>query len=143
MKGDDKAMSASAIRGMHGFIFQGCARCHNGPMLSDFQLHELPVPATHGGPEGRSEATGLFRTPSLRMVSRTAPYAHNGVFENLSEVADFYHNIEVTDPLLEGDVEPQLGGGDDLLAFFESLSDGTFDRTIPARVPSGRPPGGQ
>lgn len=143
MKGDDDAMSASAIRGMHGFIFQGCAKCHNGPMLSDFQLHELPIPATHGGPEVLGETTGLFRTPSLRMVSRTAPYGNNGVFENLSEVADFYHNVPVTDPLLEGDVEPPLGGGDDLLAFLEALSDGTFDRTIPERVPSGLPPGGQ
>ncbi|MCW5802532.1 MAG: cytochrome C peroxidase [Deltaproteobacteria bacterium] len=142
MKGDDEAMSTSAIRGMHGFIFQGCARCHNGPMLSDFKLYELPIPATHGGPEVLGEATGKFRTASLRMISRTAPYGHNGVFENLSEVADFYHNIPVTTPLLEGDVEPPLGGGDDLLAFFEALSDGAFDRTIPDRVPSGLSPGG-
>jgi len=29
-----------------------------------------------------------------------------------------------------------------IVAFLESLSDPTFDDTIPARVPSGLPPGG-
>lgn len=147
MRGDDGAMSASAIRGMHGFIFQGCARCHSGPLLSDFKLHELPVPERPGQPvDLGKDGTRTFRTPSLRMVTLTAPYMHNGSISTLDGVMDHYHNLfhgrEVTDPLLAGDVEPPLGGGDDMLAFFASLSDGTFDRTVPDRVPSGLPPGG-
>jgi cytochrome c peroxidase len=31
---------------------------------------------------------------------------------------------------------------EDIVAFLESLTDSNFDRTIPARVPSGLPPGG-
>lgn len=31
-----------------------------------------------------------FKTPTLRDVSRTAPYMHNGVFASLEEVIDFY-----------------------------------------------------
>jgi len=31
-----------------------------------------------------------FRTPTLREVSRTAPYMHNGVFKTLDDVIDFY-----------------------------------------------------
>ncbi|MBI5639827.1 MAG: cytochrome-c peroxidase [Nitrospirae bacterium] len=31
-----------------------------------------------------------FRTPTLREVSRTAPYMHNGVFNTLEEVIDFF-----------------------------------------------------
>jgi cytochrome c peroxidase len=31
-----------------------------------------------------------FRTPTLRDISRTAPYMHNGVFETLDEVIDFF-----------------------------------------------------
>lgn len=31
-----------------------------------------------------------FKTPTLRDVSRTAPYMHNGVFATLEEVIDFY-----------------------------------------------------
>jgi cytochrome c peroxidase len=142
LAGDDAAMTPPQVRGLRGFIDQGCSRCHSGPLLSDFKLHHLPVPTRPGAPMDLGNGSSQFRTPSLRMVSATGPYMHNGVFATLDAVFDFYHNIPVTDPLLEGDVEPPLGGADDLLLFFEALSDGTFDRTIPERVPSGLPPGG-
>lgn len=150
MKGDDDAMSTSAIRGMHGFVYQGCSRCHSGPMMSDYKLHNLKVPArpgetAYGKAEFPEPKGGDFRTPSLRMVTLTAPYMHNGVFTTLDETIDFYHNIDhhiKVDPLLEGDVEVAHGQGDDILAFFEALSDGTFDKGIPDRVPSGLVPAG-
>lgn len=142
LAGDDDAMTAPQLRGLHGFIDQGCARCHSGPLLSDFQLHRLAVPTRPGDPTDLGDGHGRFRTPSLRMVTRTAPYMHNGSVANLDDLVDFYHNLEVTDPLQVGDVEPPLGGADDMILFFEALSDGTFDRTIPERVPSGLPPGG-
>ncbi|MBI4561483.1 MAG: hypothetical protein HY724_05515 [Candidatus Rokubacteria bacterium] len=34
---------------------------------------------------------GKFRTPSLREVSLTAPYMHNGVFSTLGDVVEFYN----------------------------------------------------
>jgi cytochrome c peroxidase len=34
---------------------------------------------------------GQFRTPSLREVKYTGPYMHNGVFQTLEEVVDFYN----------------------------------------------------
>ena len=34
-----------------------------------------------------------FRTPSLRNLSATAPYMHNGVFASLPEVINFYQRI--------------------------------------------------
>ena len=33
----------------------------------------------------------LFRTPTLRNISLTAPYMHNGMFSNLDEVIRFYN----------------------------------------------------
>jgi cytochrome c peroxidase len=35
---------------------------------------------------------GAFRTAPLREVARTAPYMHNGVFETLQEVVEFYND---------------------------------------------------
>ncbi len=32
-----------------------------------------------------------FRTPTLREISRTAPYMHNGVFKTLDEVIEFFN----------------------------------------------------
>ena len=38
----------------------------------------------------KKEDWKAFRTPSLREISKTAPYMHNGVFKNLDEVIDFF-----------------------------------------------------
>ncbi len=43
-----------------------------------------------GAISGRSTENGLFRIPSLRNVALTAPYMHDGRFETLEEVLDFY-----------------------------------------------------
>jgi len=32
-----------------------------------------------------------FRTPTLREISKTAPYMHNGIFRTLDEVIDFFN----------------------------------------------------
>jgi cytochrome c peroxidase len=113
-------------------------------MFSDYELHELPVPARAGDPIDDGDGKGRFRTPSLRMVTETGPYFHNGTAATLEDVLAFYDALPaITDPLLDG-VEPPIGGGSqDLLLFLEALSDGEFDRQIPASVPSGLPPGGQ
>ena len=42
----------------------------------------------------------LFRTPSLRNISLTAPYMHNGIFSNLDEVIEFYNQGGVKNELL-------------------------------------------
>ena len=34
-----------------------------------------------------------FRTPSLRNLTFTAPYMHNGTFRTLDEVIGFYDNV--------------------------------------------------
>jgi cytochrome c peroxidase len=33
-----------------------------------------------------------FRTPTLREISRTGPYMHNGVYNTLDEVIDFFNS---------------------------------------------------
>jgi cytochrome c peroxidase len=33
---------------------------------------------------------GAFKTPTLRHVTQREPYMHNGVFQSLEEVIDFY-----------------------------------------------------
>ena len=31
-----------------------------------------------------------FRTPTLREIAKTGPYMHNGIFESLEQVIDFF-----------------------------------------------------
>ena len=157
MRGDATAMSDAQLRGMRRFQRVGCINCHHGPMFSDYQLHVLGVP---DNPQLRVSDAGVdqtyaFRTASLRNLTYTAPYMHSGVFHSLRDVLEFYDDVsgrrgrarnihvsrEQLDPLLRQLRDPDDRAGD-LIAFLEALSDESFDRTIPPRVPSGLKPGG-
>jgi cytochrome c peroxidase len=96
--GDKTAMPKSAVKGME--LFKGKARCilcHNGPNFTDNKFHNLGVPQV--GPQkedlGRYYVTRLesdmraFKTPTLRSITETAPYMHDGAFKTLEEVIEF------------------------------------------------------
>ena len=62
---------------------------------------------------------GLFRTPSLRAVSRTAPYMHDGSISTLDDAIDrevYYRSLQAGHPL-QLSVEERA----DLKAFLEAL----------------------
>jgi len=157
LRGDGAAMSDAQLRGMRRFQRVGCINCHRGPMFSDYQVHVLGVP---DNPQLRVADAGIdqtyaFRTASLRNLTYTAPYMHSGVFDSLRDVLEFYDDVsgrrgrarnarvsrEQLDPLLRQLRDPDDRAGD-LIAFLEALTDESFDRTIPTRVPSGLKPGG-
>jgi cytochrome c peroxidase len=156
MRGDRGAMTEEQIRGMERFESVGCIKCHNGPMFSDYKLHVMGVPDNPALPasDAGAENTYAFRTASLRNLEFTFPYGHNGVFRTLSAVVGFYEDArfgrsrnpkvsgEKLDPLLRelGDFDEEDVG---LVEFLRALSDESFDRTIPERVPSGLPVGGK
>jgi cytochrome c peroxidase len=99
-KGDKKAISESAQRGMDVFFGKGnCTFCHNGPNFSDSGFHNIGL-KNHGPLKenlGRYNVTkdeadkGAFKTPGLRHISRSAPYMHNGSEATLEDVVEFYN----------------------------------------------------
>jgi cytochrome c peroxidase len=162
--GDFDALTEQQRRGMEAFDDVGCDRCHEGPMFSDFDLHAEGVRENPklGEPDAGTRRF-RFRTPSLRNVALTAPYFHNGMLRTLEDVLRHYDNGRSENPNVvrrddddddDRDGLAQLSGRfrrvddmndremRDIIAFLESLSDPNYDRTIPARVPSGLPPGG-
>ena len=80
----------------------GCASCHAGWLQTDHDFHAIAVPQfgpgkvarfeNHARDEGRIRVTGdprdafAFRTPSLRNVTLTAPYGHDGAFATLESM---------------------------------------------------------
>ena len=99
LRGQSKALSDSALAGLHLFRTDArCMNCHHGPSFTDNQFHDVGL--SYYGREledlGRWRATGSaadvgrFKTPSLRNVSRTAPYMHNGLFQ-LEGVLNMYN----------------------------------------------------
>jgi cytochrome c peroxidase len=94
------ALTPSEIRGMKVFFGKGkCSICHNGPLFSDNLFYNIGVEKGNRENQdlGRFRVTkkeyhkGAFKTTSLRNISKTAPYMHDGSLESLEKVVDFYN----------------------------------------------------
>lgn len=71
-----------------------------------------------------------FLTPTLRELTWTAPYMHNGTMASLEDVVDFYNAGGGDDPLKDARLKPlDLSANEkaDLIAFLQALSGETFD----------------
>lgn len=121
-----------------------CARCHGGPLFSDFQFKNNgldSVPTDFG----RMLVTGLvidkakFKTPSLRNVAVSGPYMHDGRYATLEEVAAHYSDdiapSATVDPKLareNGGVHLSQADQAALVAFMKTLTDSRFVGANPA-----------
>jgi cytochrome c peroxidase len=88
----------------------------------------------YGGVTGKLSDYGKFRTPSLRNVALTAPYMHDGRFETLEQVLDFYsegvHNTINIDSKMgharKGGVHLTPEEKKKIIAFLHTLTDNEF-----------------
>ena len=144
-------ISKSEINGFNLFMGKAkCATCHfppvfNGtvpPNFKESELESIGVPNTVNEKEldtdlGRyhvfktKERNHFFKTPTIRNIAKTAPYMHNGVYNDLQSVMSFYNegggeglNYEVKGQTLPADkLILSVKEINDLIAFMESLSD--------------------
>ncbi|NOX46240.1 MAG: cytochrome-c peroxidase [Chlorobi bacterium] len=87
-----------------------------------------------GGITGRMEDNGKFKIPSLRNLLFTTPYMHDGRFETLEEVLDFYsegvnesYNIDSKmGSAHRGGVHLTKGEKQKIIAFLKTMSDSSF-----------------
>ncbi|WP_324680333.1 cytochrome-c peroxidase [Hymenobacter sp. GOD-10R] len=155
LRGNTSALTAQQVQGLNAFVATGCNKCHSGPMLSDYLPHVLGIADNPKLATSDSGVNGTyaFRTPSLRNVALTAPYMHNGMLATLQDVVNFYdqggrnggrapQNPHVAarqlDPLLPGRVQNTQA----IVAFLNTLTAQSYDRTVPTTVPSGLSVGG-
>ena len=107
----------------------GCTACHLGANFTDENFHNLGVGMMADEPDlGRVSETsddkyhGAFKTPTVRNVSLTGPYMHDGSQNTLMEVVEWYakgghpneHLSEKVKKLELSDQDKQ-----DLVAFME------------------------
>ncbi|WP_025762842.1 cytochrome-c peroxidase [Dyadobacter tibetensis] len=112
MNGDSGALTEREKNGFNIFMGKGqCGTCHfspyfNGLLPPHFDVTEVeilgsPAHADLENPiidsdRGRYDLykvkyyDGAFKTPTVRNASKTAPYMHNGAFNTLMEVVEFY-----------------------------------------------------
>ncbi len=99
LRGDEKAISDEAKRGYRLFKSYGCIACHQGQnvggnmyarmgAIGDYFINKQKLSSADAG---RYNVTGMdvdrhvFKVPSLRLVTRTAPYFHDGSTATLEE----------------------------------------------------------
>ena len=131
--GDEKAISESAKRGKNLFFDKArCNLCHMGTNFSDEKFHNIGIgwDDSDALDLGRYRVSknekdlGAFKTPTLREISKTAPYMHDGRFATLEEVIEHYNKGGVKNPFLDNQLIPlNLTKSEvkDLIAMLRSL----------------------
>lgn len=144
--GDKGAMSAQQVKGLE--LFEGkanCATCHVSFNFTDEMYHNLGVgwdakAKTFADP-GRFDVTekdadkGKFKTPTLRNVTETAPFMHDGSEATLRDVMVLYNRGGNANPGLDAKMKPLgLSDGeiDALVAFMYALTGPVTNAEPPA-----------
>lgn len=88
-----------------------------------------------GGANGNMLDNGKFKTPHVRNIEVTGPYMHNGRFNTLEQVINFYNDSLKVSPTIDPFMKTVYRGGlrylseqdkKDLVAFLKSLTDHRF-----------------
>lgn len=134
VKGDEDAMTAQQVRGFKLFAGKAkCIACHSAPNFTDNGFHNLGL-ASWGKKRpdmGRYSQRplklmkGAFKTPTLREITRTAPYFHDGSAKTLKQVVKHYAKGGVVKTNLSPNMEKiklTKSEIDDVVMFMHALS---------------------
>jgi cytochrome c peroxidase len=168
IQGDQSTLTESQKRGMVLFGLRlnedddfktdatlkkaNCTSCHVGFNFTDEQFHNLGVGwnektrrfADLGrwavAPIGAKNPAdiGAFKTPTLRDITRTAPYMHDGSEKTLEEVVEFYDRGGNANPYLDKDMKKlNLTAQEkaDVVAFLKALASPEYQVELPKLPP--------
>jgi len=149
VKGDKKVLTEQQIRGMNTFASAGCVACHSGAAFNgpDMELGKgfyakFPTFTENAyvskyqldQDKGRADVTGseadanMFRVPTLRNITDTAPYFHNGSVNDLHDAVRIMAKAQLNRDLADTDVE-------DIVAFLVALT-GEYPVITMPRLPA-------
>ncbi|SHH37162.1 cytochrome c peroxidase [Chryseolinea serpens] len=120
-----------------------CGHCHGTPktfveLFHNNGLDTLPKDAGREAITGQAIDRGRFRVPTLRNISLTAPYMHDGRFATLTEVLNHYNEHVQPSTTLSPFIAEATNAVDgkslmltetekgDLLVFLQMLTDSAF-----------------
>ncbi|GGE25543.1 cytochrome-c peroxidase [Psychroflexus planctonicus] len=127
LDGDEAALNTKQKKGLQAFIDNACIACHagvplGGKMMQKFGLFDDYWNYTKSETidKGLAEVTGkksheyMFKVPSLRNITKTSPYFHDGSVESLEESIKIMAKLQSNKDISDEDIEA-------IMAFFESL----------------------
>lgn len=132
--------TASENRG-YLFFQKNCSSCHSEPLFTDLSYRNNGIRPNASDDQGRAIITGnpndayKFKVPSLRNLSFTAPYTHDGRYLTVNRMLDHYRRDVVDLPTLDPIFRQEDGSRGipmsekekaDLLDFLKTLEDPTF-----------------
>jgi cytochrome c peroxidase len=126
LKGDHTALSTQQMQGLQTYLEVGCTTCHNGAAVGGAAYFKLGLVKPYDTDDvGRFEVTKdeadrqVFKVPSLRNVTRTGPYFHDGSVTGLDQAVKLMGTHQLGRELTPG----QVG---EIIAFLDALT-GTPD----------------
>jgi cytochrome c peroxidase len=120
LQGDQSALSDAEKSGFNTFAATGCQWCHYGPYVGGAAYQKVGVmkPWPTQTDQGRYQVTKedidkmVFKVPSLRNITKTGPYFHDGSVPTLHQairnMADYQRGVELTEAQIRS-IETWMG----------------------------------
>ncbi len=128
LKGNINALNAEERAGLHEFISSGCTTCHvgeavGGTMFQKFGLVSdyRALTGSKGNDMGRKDVTkddfdkDMFKVPSMRNITKTKPYFHDGSVDDLATAVKIMAKVELNKDLTDTQVAS-------IITFLETLT---------------------
>jgi len=122
LRGDKSAITQKQKDGYELFKTKGCIACHHGINVGGNLYNKFGVMQDVESKRlGRYEVTNneadkyYFKVPSLRNIEKTAPYLHDGRYDNLEDVVKFMARYQLGRVVTQEEVEK-------IVSFLNSLS---------------------
>lgn len=136
LKGDTTALNEQEARGYAHFVDHKCTSCHNGPAMGGLSFEYVNLKDDYfKGREVTAADTGLagfsqqdhhlhrFKVPTLRNITLTGPYLHDGSEPDLKEAVRTMGTYLVGNPLNDDQVN-------DITAFLGTLTGTLFGKDL-------------
>jgi cytochrome c peroxidase len=140
VKGSETAIDDSAKRGFDLFVGKArCVSCHSGWEFTDASFHDIGTASNGDIGRGVLFPTSVklhyaFKTPTLRDVTRRAPYMHDGSVKTLEAAIDLYDRGGIERPSRSELIAPlRLSKTEkaDLIAFLHTLNGAPEPAPVP------------
>jgi cytochrome c peroxidase len=145
--GDKSAASDDAVKGFDVFSNSdkaNCTLCHLPPLYTDTLFHNVGIGMDKPMPDmGRGKILGdaaekkgtkdpdadmmmgAFKTPTLRSITESAPYFHDGRAKSLDDAVDLMLKGGIKNPHLDEKLKPKMISKEEraqLMAFLKALT---------------------